>query len=157
MKNRTGELKQIKEQCSIMILVYTTLIILHMLFADGHFLDLFIASLCSFILVFLAILLKIFIKKPNLPGFAWGTLISFLATLPISPVQELILTALKPYSFSLVALPLLAYAGISVGLDLDKLKKLSWKLVIISLLVMASTYFGSALIAQIVMKLKGVI
>ena len=49
------------------------------------------------------------------------------------------------------------HAGISVGEQLGVLKKLSWKIVLISFLVMASTYWGSALISQVVMSLNGTI
>lgn len=53
--------------------------------------------------------------------------------------------------------PLLAFAGISVGNQLDILKTLSWKLVVISFIVMTSTYFGSAFISQTVLKLNGML
>jgi len=87
-----------------------------------------------------------FYSFPNLPGFAWATLISFVLTLPVSPLSDFIVGTVGKFNFSLVGLPLLAFAGISVGEQLGVLKKLSWKIVLISFLVMASTYWGSALI-----------
>ena len=51
----------------------------------------------------------------------------------------------------------LAFAGIAVGDQLEVFKKLSWKIVIVSFVVMASTYFGSAAISNIILSLKGMI
>lgn len=152
-------IKDITSQIKIIILLYGVLFILHTFFGNPDFtsLDLLKATLVSFLLVSISVSLKNLIKKPNLPGFAWATLVSFFFTLPISPFQEFILTSMKPYIFSLVGLPLLAFAGISVGDQLKVFKELSWKIVIVSFIVMASTYFGSALISNIVMTVKGVI
>ena len=101
--------------------------------------------------------MKNVVKKPNLPGFAWATLVSFVLTLPISPIADFIVNAMSAYSFGLVGLPLLAFAGIAVGDQLEVFKKLSWKIVIVSFVVMASTYFGSAAISNIILSLKGMI
>ena len=65
--------------------------------------------------------------------FAWATLVSFVLTLPISPISDFIVNAMSAYSFGLVGLPLLAFAGIAVGDQLEVFKKLSWKIVIVSL------------------------
>lgn len=150
-------LSTIQEQVKIVLLMYFVIVLLHYFFTDSNLIALLKASMTSFLMVALAITLKNIIKKPNLPGFAWGTLVAFFLTLPVSPLQKPILEALSAYQFTLVGLPLLAFAGISVGEDLQVFKKLSWKIVIISFVVMASTYFGSALIAQLVMYWKGVI
>ncbi|GKT29738.1 hypothetical protein ADUPG1_001261, partial [Aduncisulcus paluster] len=51
--------------------------------------------------------------------------------------------------------PILAYAGVSIGKDLDTFKKSGWRIVIVSIFVMVSTYIGSAAIAQSVLKFMG--
>jgi len=51
--------------------------------------------------------------------------------------------------------PILAYAGISVGKDLDTFKKQGVAIVITALVTFIGTWIGSALIAQIVLKLTG--
>ena len=84
-------------------------------------------------------------------------MVSFFLTLPISPLQEFIVNSMGSMSFGLVGLPLVAFAGISVGDQLDVFKKLSWKIVLVSFVVMASTYFFSATIANLVLSTKGMI
>ena len=136
-------LSNILEQIKIVLVIYGIVIIK--------------STVVSFVMVVIAITLKNFVKKPNLPGFAWATLVSFVLTLPISPISDFIVNAMSAYSFGLVGLPLLAFAGIAVGDQLEVFKKLSWKIVIVSFVVMASTYFGSAAISNIILSLKGMI
>lgn len=53
--------------------------------------------------------------------------------------------------------PILAYAGISVGKDLDTFKKQGIAIVVTAIVTFLGTWIGSALIAQIVLKLNGTI
>jgi hypothetical protein len=152
MKEATS---QILKQIKIVIFIYMIICVVQMFSLGTAPMELLKASLVSFAMVVLAITAKNFVKHPNLPGFAWATLISFVLTLPVSPLSDFIVGTVG--KFNLVGLPLLAFAGISVGEQLGVLKKLSWKIVLISFLVMASTYWGSALISQVVMSLNGTI
>ncbi|MEW8974139.1 MAG: hypothetical protein AB2375_08080 [Tissierellaceae bacterium] len=147
----------IMEQIKIVVFIYLIIIILHIFSVKSDIKDIMIATSISFLMVTISIVLKNLVKKPDLPGFAWSTLVSFFLTLPISPLQETIVNAMGSYVFSLVGLPLLAFAGISVGDQLSLFKELSWKIVLVSFVVMASTYFGSALISHIVLSIKGLI
>ena len=121
-------LSDILEQIKIVLVIYGIVIIIHMV------------SIGS-----------------KLPDLAKSTVVSFVLTLPISPISDFIVNAMSAYSFGLVGLPLLAFAGIAGGDQLEGFKKLSWKIVIVSFVVMASTYFGSAAISNIILSLKGMI
>lgn len=154
MKETTS---QILEQIKIVIFIYMIICAVQLFSLHTAVAELLMASLISFAMVVLAIVAKNFIKHPNLPGFAWATLISFALTLPISPLSDFIVGTVGKFNFSLVGLPLLAFAGISVGEQLGVLKKLSWKIVVVSFIVMASTYWGSALISQTILSVKGLI
>ena len=156
-EEKVSTLENIIEQIKIVIVVYGIIAVIHLVSVRSNLMELGKATLVSFVLVVLSILLKNFVKKPKLPGFAWSTLVAFALTLPISPVADFIVNTLQAYSFGLVGIPLLAFAGIAVGEQLEVFKKLSWKIVLISFVVMASTYFGSALISNIVLALNGMI
>ncbi len=93
----------------------------------------------------------------KLPAFAWATFIAFVLTLPMLPTSEFLMNYINKVSFLSTTTPILAFAGISVGNKIHILKKISWKLVIVSLVVFTSTFFGSALIAQFILKLQGTI
>lgn len=156
-EEKVSTLENIIEQIKIVIVVYGIIAVIHLVSVRSNLMELGKATLVSFVLVVLSILLKNFVKKPNLPGFAWSTLVAFALTLPISPVADFIVNTLQAYSFGLVGIPLLAFAGIAVGEQLEVFKKLSWKIALIAFVVMASTYFGSALISNIVLALNGMI
>lgn len=53
--------------------------------------------------------------------------------------------------------PILAYAGISIGKDMDSFKKQGLGIVLTSLMAFAGTYIGSAIIAEVLLKLTHVI
>ena len=112
-------LSNILEQIKIVLVIYGIVIIIHMVSIGSKLPDLAKSTVVSFVMVVIAITLKNVVKKPNLPGFAWATLVSFVLTLPISPISDFIVNAMSAYSFGLVGLPLLAFAGIAVGDQLE--------------------------------------
>ena len=91
----------------------------------------------------------------QIPAFAWASLISLLLTTPWSPVQQLVLdmTAQSSQTGTVI----LAIAGVSIGCKLGDIKKLSWKIVLIAFIVFIGTFFGSALVAQAILKAQGII
>lgn len=148
-------LSNILEQIKIVLVIYGIVIIIHMVSIGSKLPDLAKSTVVSFVMVVIAITLKNVVKKHNLPGFAWATLVSFVLTLPISPIADFIVNAMSAYSFGLIGLPLLAFAGIAVGMtSLRFSKNTAGKIVIVSFVVMASTYFGSAAISNIILSLK---
>ena len=66
----------------IIVVIYGIVIVVHMVSAWGPFRSLLKSTVVSFIMVAIAIVLKNVVKKPNLPGFAWATLVAFVLTLP---------------------------------------------------------------------------
>ncbi len=113
------------------------------------------------ILVVIVCLVSLMIKDllPNLkfPAFAWATMIGLILSMPFMPTAKFFLEYTNQVNFLGTTTPILALAGISVGNKIPQLKKMSWKILVISLIVFASTYFGSAIIAQIVLKIQGII
>lgn len=147
----------LKEKTGIVIAIYAIVFTCQMVSVKTNPKELLFGMFVSFCIVIPSIIIKESIKRPNLPGFAWSTLIAAILTLPISPLQSLIVDNVGKINFLITAIPLLAFAGISIGDKIPQLKKMSWKIAIIAIIVMCSTYFGSALIAQTVLSLKGLI
>ncbi|PUU86296.1 MAG: hypothetical protein CI947_2516, partial [Halanaerobium sp.] len=77
--------------------------------------------------------------------------------MPFMPTADLFLKYTNEVNFLGTTTPILAFAGISVGNKIEKLKKLSWKVFIVAIAVFIGTYFGSAIVAHIVLKLQGII
>ncbi|MGI5945982.1 MAG: hypothetical protein ACOX8K_01120 [Lachnospiraceae bacterium] len=93
----------------------------------------------------------------QIPAFAWASLLSLILTTPWSPVQGVILDLTKQISAGQIGTVILAIAGVSIGCKLDDIKKLSWKMVLVAFVVFIGTFFGSALVAQVILKVQGLI
>lgn len=93
----------------------------------------------------------------DLPAFAYAMIIAFALALPFSPVQEPFLGYVGKVGFLATTTPILAYAGLSIGLQTGRMKEVSWKLVVVAVFVFFGTYFGSAVIAQAILAAQGII
>lgn len=152
-----GLIAVMADQIKTILCIYVLILVGQKIAVGTPLGDMLISAAISFSIVFFAVILKNCIKRPDLPGFAWATLLAFLLTLPVSPLQGVIVEHVGKLNFMVHVTPLLAFAGISVGDKLHIMRRLSWKLVIVAMLVMASTYFFSALISQTVLRFQGLI
>ncbi|EQF27230.1 putative membrane protein [Clostridioides difficile CD160] len=102
-----------------------------------------------------AMIVKDLFPKSIFPAFGFATIIGLLLSMPYSPTSEVFLTNTNNINFMAVTTPLLAFAGISVGNKIESLKEMSWKIVIISLIVFTTIFFACASIAHIVLSIQG--
>ena len=93
----------------------------------------------------------------KIPAFAWASLFALLLTTPWCPIQQYFLTVTKQISVGVIGTVILAVAGVSIGCKLDDIKKLSWKIVLVAFVVFIGTFFGSALISELILKAQGII
>ena len=95
---------------------------------------------------------------PQVHVSIWITLIGVLLAMPYNTVTGPFVAAeVGKIGLLPLATPILAYAGISAGKDLDTFKKQGFAIVCTALIAFIGTYIGSAIIAQIVLRLSGVI
>ena len=97
------------------------------------------------------------VSKKNLPAIAYISLIAIIMTIPGFPGAEFTAASINKIGLLPLCTPILAYAGISLGKDLDTFKKQGAAIIAISLFAFLGTFIGSAVIAQLVLKLTGVI
>lgn len=100
-------------------------------------------------------IIKDLFPKSIFPAFGFATIIGLLLSMPYSPTSEVFLTNTNNINFMAITTPLLAFAGISVGNKIEALKEMSWKIVIISLIVFTTIFFACASIAHIVLSIQG--
>ena len=93
----------------------------------------------------------------KLPIVAYVSIIGLLAASPICPAREFVIEAAGKINFTAPLTMVGAYAGISIGDQVKTFAKQGWKMILIGVFVMTGTFCGSALIAQVVMKLTGTI
>lgn len=109
------------------------------------------------ILVFIAfigiILSKIIPIK--IPAVAYIVTLATIMTIPGVPFSEYVFAYAKKVDFLALCTPILAYAGIYTGKNLNTLKSTGWRIFVLAVVVMIGTYVGSAIIAQVILKLIG--
>ena len=104
-----------------------------------------------------SLIIKAALPRIKFPAFAWASLIALVLSMPFMPTANWFLAQTGQVNFLGTTTCILAFAGISVGAKINTLKKLSWKVFIVALFVFLGTFFGSAVIAQIVLKIQGLI
>ncbi|QTL99693.1 hypothetical protein GM661_17905 [Iocasia frigidifontis] len=105
----------------------------------------------------LSLIIKDLFPRVKFPAFAWASLTALILSMPFIPTSEWFLHYTNEVNFLGTTTPILAFAGISVGNKIQKLKELSWKVFIVAIAVFIGTFFGSAIISHIVLKLQGII
>lgn len=93
----------------------------------------------------------------KLPSIAYISALAIIASIPGVPGADLVTKYVGEVQFLALCTPILSYAGISIGKDMDSFKQQGFQIVIVTLLALAGTYIGSAVIAQVVLKLTGAI
>ncbi|WP_293687718.1 DUF340 domain-containing protein [uncultured Phascolarctobacterium sp.] len=91
----------------------------------------------------------------NIPAAAWVVTLGCIVTIPGVPGSDIINGYVKHVGFVALCTPILAYAGVSIGKDLDAFAKTGWRIVVLSIVVFVGTYIGSAIIAQGILKYLG--
>lgn len=93
----------------------------------------------------------------KLPIVFWVSIIAILSTTPLSPVAKTVSYYTGKVDFLALCTPILAFAGLGVGKDLEAFKKISWKIVIVALCVYTGTFLFATMVAQVMLHVEGVI
>lgn len=105
-------------------------------------------------IVMLGLLLSKLIPS-KLPSIVYISLIGIILTVPGFPGSAWFTEQAGKVQFLALCTPILAYAGIASGKDLDDFKRLGWRIMVVSFFTFVGTFVGSAIIAQVVLKLTG--
>ncbi len=91
----------------------------------------------------------------GIPGVAYVVTLGCILTIPGVPGADIINACMKKVGFVSLCTPILAYAGVAIGKDLDAFAKTGWRIVVLSCVIFIGTYLGSAIIAQGILKSLG--
>lgn len=115
-------------------------------------------SIPGMLILVLISILGIILSKAipiKIPSVAYIVTLSTILTVPGFPGSAIVSAYVAKVNFLALTTPILAYAGIYTGKNLDALKKTGWRIVILSIFVMVGTYVGSAVIANGILKVLG--
>lgn len=91
----------------------------------------------------------------KIPSVAYIVTLSTILTVPGVPGSAMVSEYVSKVNFLALTTPILAYAGIYTGKNLDSLKRTGWRIVVLAVFVILGTYLGSAIIAQLILKMLG--
>lgn len=93
----------------------------------------------------------------KIPAVAYISIIGIIASLPGTPWGNFVIDTTAEIQLLAIATPILAYAGIAIGRSWTDFKKLGWRALIVCTLVLFGTLIGSTIVAEIILRLQGII
>ena len=88
---------------------------------------------------------------------AYCSILGLLCACPISPISEFVIQSVGQINFTAPLTMVGAFAGMSISNQIKQFVRQGWKMIVISVLVMTGTFFGSLVIAQVMLQLTGTI
>ena len=92
----------------------------------------------------------------NISSIIYISVMGIVLAFPGMPTSPILLYYVSQVELLSIVTVFLAYVGIGMGKSWDEFKALGWRAVVITVLVIASTYLGSAIVAHIILTLTGV-
>lgn len=92
----------------------------------------------------------------NISSILYISVIGIVIAFPGVPTSDFVLYYVSKVELLSIVTVFLAYVGIGMGKSWNEFKALGWRAVIVTILVIASTYLGSAVVAHIILVLTGV-
>lgn len=85
------------------------------------------------------------------------SLIGIVIAIPGVPTSNFVIHYVSQINLATICTAFLAYVGIAIGNDWGEFKKIGWKGIIITMIVISGTYLGSASIAHLTLLVTGMI
>ena len=86
----------------------------------------------------------------------WVSAAAVIVSLPGFPGGDVLLSYTKEVNFLALTPPLLAYAGLSIGKDIETFKQLSWRIVPVALAVAAGSFLCATMLAEVMLHIEGI-
>ena len=92
----------------------------------------------------------------NVSSILYISIMGIVLAFPGMPTSDFVLYYVSKVELLSIVTVFLAYVGIGMGKSWDEFKALGWRAIVITVLVIAATYYGAAIVAHIVLVLTGV-
>ena len=92
----------------------------------------------------------------NISSIIYISVMGIILAFPGMPTSDMLLYYVSKVELLSIVTVFLAYVGIGMGKSWNEFKALGWRAIIITVLVIASTYLGSAFVAHIILVMTGV-
>lgn len=91
----------------------------------------------------------------KVPLVFWVSIVGVVSSIPGVPGSAWVVHQAEQVTFLAACTPVLAYAGLSLGKDLEAFRRLSWRIVPVAIAVASGTFICASLLAQITLHLEG--
>ena len=141
----------------------TFLVIFSFIVAVGNFIGFHTSLIDSFIGMLLISLITIAgmslerIIPWNIQSIIYISLIGIIVAIPGVPTANFLVHYVSQIDLTTICTAFLAYVGIAIGNDWEEFKKIGWKGIIITLIVISGTYLCSAGIAHLTLVATGMV
>ena len=141
----------------------TFLVIFSFIVAVGNFIGFHTSLINSFIGMLLISLITIAgmslerIIPWNIQSIIYISLIGIIVAIPGVPTANFLVHYVSQIDLTTICTAFLAYVGIAIGNDWEEFKKIGWKGIIITLIVISGTYLCSAGIAHLTLVATGMV
>lgn len=156
MSTRRERLAELGPISSVMALALALTFVAHLAAGERDYL----AILPGLLLIFVTVMLGYTIAKlfpSRLPDLFWVSIVATVAGFPGVPGSEVYIAQLSKLNLVATMTPVLAFAGLGLSeRDVELFRSTGLKMVAISLLVFLGTFVGSALVAELTLRLMGV-
>ena len=92
----------------------------------------------------------------NVSSILYISIFGIILAFPGMPTSDFVIYYVSKVELLAIVTVFLAYVGIGMGKSWDEFKALGWRAVVITILVIAATYYGAAIVAHIILVLTGV-
>ena len=92
----------------------------------------------------------------NISSIIYISVMGIILAFPTMPTSEFVSYYVSKVEVMAIVTVFLAYVGIGMGKSWNEFKALGWRAIIITILVIASTYLGSAIVDHIILVMTGV-
>lgn len=119
-----------------------------------------LTAIPGMIVLILISLLGLILQKAlpfNIPSVAYIGIIGIIVSMPWMPGSTWIVETTTHVNLLALATPILAYAGIAIGRNWADFAKLGWRSIVVAILVFLGTFLGSAIIAEVILRMQGII
>lgn len=89
----------------------------------------------------------------NVSSILYISIMGIVLAFPGMPTSDFVLYYVSKVELLSIVTVFLAYVGIGMGKSWDEFKALGWRAIVITVLVIAATYYGAAIVAHIVLVL----
>jgi len=93
----------------------------------------------------------------KIPSIIYIAILGVIASIPGLPWAEFVIESTEAINFLAITTVTLAFAGVGIGRSWADFTKLGWKMVVVGFCVLFGTFIGSAIIAEVVLRVQGLI